>query len=125
MDQIQTPNKPEGLLDKAKSLGRTVKSVFEDGFATPELQRIRLDICLKTGGAYCDACSKWKNNADDACECDSPKFIEDVCPLLRDDKKGLHCTQCGCSQSVRATDVRMKVIAPKVDCPRNLWPLEE
>jgi len=125
MDQIQTPNKPTGIVEKAKSLGKAVKSIFDEGFATPELQRARLDVCLKTGGAYCDTCSKWKDNETNSCECDTPNFVDGPCPLLVNNKNGQHCSQCGCNQSLRATDVRMKAIAPKVDCPRSLWPTEE
>lgn len=125
MNTPQTPSKPEGIVAKVKSAGKAIKSVFSEGFSTPELQRVRLDICQLNGGTYCDKCSKWKTDGKSSCTCSGPEFLTGPCPLLRNDNHGLHCTQCGCNQTTRATDIRVKVVAPKVDCPRELWPTEE
>ncbi len=115
-----TPNAPTGLIAKAMSLGRALKSVFDDGFASPELQRVRLNLCTEVGGSYCDTCSQYLED----CECDEPNTIEEPCPFLNL-KSGLHCTKCGCDQRSKATDLRAKAVMPKIDCPRNLWPQQE
>lgn len=126
MENPQIPKKPKGIVQKAKSLGKAIKSIHDNGFATPELQQRRLDLCMKTGGTYCDDCSRWIVDGDKSCKCEAPRaLIEGPCPLLMNDKNGLHCSQCACNQTVRATDIRMKVIAPRVDCPRELWSVED
>jgi len=122
MEMPTTPKAPTNLLDKVKSVAGVVKSIFDNGFATPELQQRRLDVCVKTGGTYCDTCERYQYDGENSCKCDDPEWIEQGCSYLRDDANGLHCKQCGCGQAARATDIRMKAVAPKVACPRDIWP---